>query len=263
LAEPATTERTRELRLRFVEACGFWNESFAELLRTDEEFFCAYLALVETTASRGALSPRLRELVHVAVDAAATHMYAPGVREHIAGALREGASASEVMEVLELTATLGIHACTLGVPILLDELEAAGLSVDATSAARAAALRDEFVAARGYWNEFWDGLVALDPEFFSAYTTFSGVPWTHGPLGAKEKELIYTAFDVAATHLFAPGLRQHIRNALSYGASAAEVLEVFEIATTLGIHACNLGVPILVEELATAEGRGGVAEEVP
>ena len=30
------------------------------------------------------------------------------------------------MEVLELTATLGIHACNIGVPILVDELEAIG-----------------------------------------------------------------------------------------------------------------------------------------
>ncbi len=30
------------------------------------------------------------------------------------------------MEVLELTATLGIHACNIGVPILVEELAPAG-----------------------------------------------------------------------------------------------------------------------------------------
>jgi hypothetical protein len=30
------------------------------------------------------------------------------------------------MEVYELTSVLGIHTCTLGVPVLLEELEAAG-----------------------------------------------------------------------------------------------------------------------------------------
>jgi hypothetical protein len=29
------------------------------------------------------------------------------------------------MEVLELVSVLGIHACTLGVPVLMEELEAA------------------------------------------------------------------------------------------------------------------------------------------
>ena len=37
------------------------------------------------------------------------------------------------MEVLELTATLGIHACNIGVPILLEELEAAGSRSRASS----------------------------------------------------------------------------------------------------------------------------------
>ena len=30
----------------------------------------------------------------------------------------------EIMEVLELVSVLGIHSCTLGVPVLLEELEA-------------------------------------------------------------------------------------------------------------------------------------------
>jgi alkylhydroperoxidase/carboxymuconolactone decarboxylase family protein YurZ len=58
---------------------------------------------------------------------------------------------------------------------------------------------------------------------------------------------------VAATHLYVLGLRQHIRNALGYGASRAELMEVIEIASTLGIHAANVGVPILAEELAAAQ----------
>ena len=50
------------------------------------------------------------------------------------------------------------------------------------------------------------------------------------------KELIYTAFDASATHMYVPGLRQHIENALGYGATPAEVMEVFELASTIGIH---------------------------
>ena len=74
----------------------------------------------------------------------------------------------------------------------------------------------------------------------------------HGTLEPKVKELIYTAFDVAATHLYVAGLRQHIRNALDYGATREEVMEVIEIASVIGIHSCNVGVPILIEELAAA-----------
>ena len=43
-------------------------------------------------------------------------------------------------------------------------------------------LRDDFIDARGYWNEVWASLLELDPDFFQAYTEFSSVPWRSGPL---------------------------------------------------------------------------------
>ena len=113
-------------------------------------------------------------------------------------------------------------------------------------------LRDDFIEARGYWNDFWDGLLRLDPDFFQAYIAFSSVPWKKGPLEPKMKELIYIAIDAATTHLYEPGLRQHMRNALNYGATKEEIMEVLELVSVLGIHACTLGVPVLIEELAAA-----------
>lgn len=117
-------------------------------------------------------------------------------------------------------------------------------------------LRDEFIEARGYWNSFWDGLLELDPNFFSAYLHFSGVPWRTGPLEPKIKELIYIAVDAATTHLYEPGLRQHIKNALKYGATREEIMEVLELVSVLGIHACTMGVPVLMEELQALEAEG-------
>lgn len=118
-------------------------------------------------------------------------------------------------------------------------------------------LREEFLNARGYWNEFWDGLLKLDPEFFKAYLDFSSVPWKTGTLEPKFKELIYIAIDASTTHLYEPGLRQHIRNALKHGATKEEIMEVLELTSVLGIHTCTLGVPVLLEELEAA----GIAVE--
>ena len=117
-------------------------------------------------------------------------------------------------------------------------------------------LRDEFIESRGYWNAIWDGVLELDEDFFEAYVNFSSVPWLSGTLEPKVKELIYTAFDVSATHLYVSGLRQHIRNALDYGATREEVLEVIELASVIGIHSCTVGVPILIEELAAGADGG-------
>jgi alkylhydroperoxidase/carboxymuconolactone decarboxylase family protein YurZ len=122
-------------------------------------------------------------------------------------------------------------------------------------------LREVFVNERGYWNQFWAGLLQTDEDFFEAYLNFSAVPWRKGVLEPKVKELIYTAIDASTTHLYEPGLRQHIRNALSYGATKQEIMEVLELTSVLGIHSCTLGVPVLLEEFeayqtSTANGDG-------
>ncbi|MQA04100.1 MAG: carboxymuconolactone decarboxylase family protein [Streptosporangiales bacterium] len=114
-------------------------------------------------------------------------------------------------------------------------------------------LRDQFIEERGYWSPIWDGLLQLDPDFFEAYVEFSSVPWRKGVLEPKVRELIYTAIDASTTHLYEPGLRVHIRNALKYGATKEEIMEVFELTSVLGIHTCTLGVPVLMEELEAAE----------
>lgn len=250
------TQRQQQIKDEFIAVRGTWSSAWDAILELDAEFLRAYLEWSAVPLRKHHLDEKVREFIFIAADAAATHLYEPGIRQHVRAALDLGASAAEVMEVLELTSTLGIHACNIGVPILVEELEAAGVPpVRAPGEpldAHRAALKREFEEKRGYWHAFWDAMLDLDPAFFSAYTTYSSVPWVSGTLSPKEKEFIYTAFDVAATHLYAPGLRQHIANAIGYGATAEELLEVFEVATTLGIHAVNLGVPILVEELRSA-----------
>jgi alkylhydroperoxidase/carboxymuconolactone decarboxylase family protein YurZ len=152
------------------------------------------------------------------------------------------------MEVLELTATLGIHAMNIGVPSLVEVLEEKGLRTGpAPLTAYQEEVKAEFTATRGYWHSFWDEMLELDPELFAAYTEFSSHPWHHGTLEPKIKEFIYIAFDTAATHLYVKGLRLHIENAVGYGATAQEILEVMEIASVLGIHAVTSAAPILAE----------------
>jgi alkylhydroperoxidase/carboxymuconolactone decarboxylase family protein YurZ len=180
-------------------------------------------------------------------------MYLPGVRQHVQAALRLGVTPQEIMEVLELSATLGIHAMNIGVPILVDVMREKGLRTEpAPLTARQEEIKDEFVRNRGYWNPFWDDILELDPELMSTYTEFSSIPWRSGTLEPKVKEFVYIAFDTAATHLYTSGLRAHIENALGYGATPQEILEVMEIASVLGIHAVTAAAPILEEEMAAA-----------
>ena len=50
-------------------------------------------------------TPKEIELLSVAFDASYTHMYAPGTRRHIKGALKAGATMEEITEVLKLCCT--------------------------------------------------------------------------------------------------------------------------------------------------------------
>jgi alkylhydroperoxidase/carboxymuconolactone decarboxylase family protein YurZ len=116
-------------------------------------------------------------------------------------------------------------------------------------------LTEQYIA-QGEWNPLWDQVRALDPEFIEAYLAFRSVPHRNGPLPPHVKELILIAVNVATTHLYAPGARRHMRNALALGATAEEILEVIQLTTVLGIHAVNLAVPILCEELEKFEASG-------
>jgi alkylhydroperoxidase/carboxymuconolactone decarboxylase family protein YurZ len=227
------------LRDAFVEDRGYWSPALDDVLAHDPEFFEQVVRFTGHPWRHGVLEPKVKELVLLAVDAAATHRNAAGAAEHAERARAHGATAEEVMEVLELTSTLGIHACNCGVPILLEELAEAGQPVDFDEplSARQEQIKAEFTDKRGYWNPFWDGLLRLDAEFFAAYTSLSSHPWERGTLEPKVRELIYTAFDASATHMFEPGLRQHIRNALAHGATREELMEVLELASGIGVEA--------------------------
>ncbi len=118
---------------------------------------------------------------------------------------------------------------------------------------RQEALKAQFIEERGYWrDELWDPILRIDPDFFEAYLNFSAAPWRNGVLPPKMKELIYIAIDASTTHLYEPGIAAHIRNALKYGATREEIMEVFELTSVLGIHTITTGVPILMKELALA-----------
>lgn len=248
--------RQEEIKDEFIRVRGTWGESWQAILELDPEFLRAYTGFSAVPWRKNHLDDKVKEFIYIAVDAAATHMYLPGVRQHIKAALKLGATPQEIMEVIELTSTLGIHAMNIGVPLLVKVLEEKGLrSGPAPLDEDQERLKAEFTKTRGYWHSFWDEMLELDPEIFETYTELSSVPWRTGTLEPKIKELVYIAFDTAATHLYVPGLKLHIENAVGYGATPQEILEVMEIASVLGVHAATSAAPILLEEMNDPDNR--------
>ena len=244
------TSEQQQLKDRYLSIFGTWGEPWETVLRVDPDFVAAYLGMQQVPFQKNHLSDRFKALCQVAVVSAATHLYVPGIRPAIRRALDLGATAHEVVEVFELISTVGIHTMNIGVPLLVEVLVERGRTGPAPLTDFQLQQKAEFTKTRGYWHGFFDELLELDPELFAAYTEFSSMPWRNGPLTPAEKELIYIAYDIAATHLYVPGTKLHMRNALNHGATAEQILEVMEISTMLGIHTFETAGPILAEELA-------------
>jgi alkylhydroperoxidase/carboxymuconolactone decarboxylase family protein YurZ len=108
----------------------------------------------------------------------------------------------------------------------------------------------DHLRATGGWNPAWDSFIELDPDWTEKFMAMGVAPLARGVLDPKTWELIAIAVDASCTHMYAPGVRRHIRAALELGVSKEEILAVLQAVSVLGIHSMSLGAPILVEELA-------------
>jgi alkylhydroperoxidase/carboxymuconolactone decarboxylase family protein YurZ len=185
----ASDQHREQLKERFIARLGprAFHQGWESLLSLDPAFFSAGLSLASVPRQKSHLSRKNQSLISLAVDSAATHLYAPGIRAHVAEAMQQGASVDEILEVIELSSTLGIHACNIGVPLLVEVLKEEGLHLDEITKPfdeRQEKLQASFTKKRGYWHTFWEDFLRLDPEFFEAYLEFSGVPWVKDVSGS-------------------------------------------------------------------------------
>ena len=106
-----------------MKAAGQWNPAWDAFFEIAPAWTEAIIAVSLPIYASGVLSPKLAELLSIAVDASITHMYSPGTRRHIQTALKLGATVEEIMEVLKICVASGMQASNLGIPILAEELE--------------------------------------------------------------------------------------------------------------------------------------------
>jgi alkylhydroperoxidase/carboxymuconolactone decarboxylase family protein YurZ len=216
----------------------------------DPAFLEAYVRMAEVPERIAAIDPKTRALIALAVDANVTHLDRDGVQLRVLEARAAGASDEEILEVLECVATVSVHAMNVGFGVLLSVLCERGERVDtAPLTPFQQVLKDDFTERRGYWNPTWDEILEVAPEMFEAYTEFSSHPWRTGHLSPLTKELVYIAFDTSVTHLYTVGLRLHIENALGYGATPEQIVDVMETASLVGVKSVLVGAPLLREDV--------------
>lgn len=133
IAARELTDEQKELKKAYMEKHnGYWSDEKENILKLDPEYFETFTEFEEGPWNNGPLSPKEKELIYIAVHAAPVTLHPEQVRYHIAKALDYGASINEIMDVLHIVSTLGIHAVTMGVPILKEAIREVEAEKDET-----------------------------------------------------------------------------------------------------------------------------------
>ena len=228
-------------------AAGPWDSAVDQLREWDPGWADACVKMSNNPWSNGVLPRKFVELVSIALNVACTNLNADGTRRHIRAALGAGATRDEILTILKMASVMSIHSCSLGAPILLEEAKAAGVTPTKKNPVSTPAC--DTMRAVGQWNTAWDPFFELDPEWTDEFMATGASIYRGRLFSAKEIELLSIAFDASYTHMYAPGTRRHIKAALKAGATMEEIMEVLKLCVVQGVQACNLGVPILAEEL--------------
>jgi alkylhydroperoxidase/carboxymuconolactone decarboxylase family protein YurZ len=115
---PCTDERFAELRDRFEQVFGVWEEEAESAIRADPDFFAVFLQWAGAARLSGVLSPRVVALVSIVVNAEITHLDRRTLRREIRAARALGVTPAEILEVCSMTSGVSVHSLTVGVPII-------------------------------------------------------------------------------------------------------------------------------------------------
>jgi alkylhydroperoxidase/carboxymuconolactone decarboxylase family protein YurZ len=224
-----------------------WGSTLDKLKEWDPKGAELLLRVGTNPWTSGVLSRKEVELIYLALNCACTNLDEAGTRRQIRAALDAGATRDEILLVLKCGAALAVHSCSLGAPILLEEMKAA--NVTAAGGPKPETPACDAMRAIGQWNTAWDPFYELSPLWTDEFFALGASVYKSGLFTPRFMELISIAFDASITHMYAPGTRRHIKGALKAGATPEEIMTVLQICVSMGVQACSKGIPILAEEL--------------
>jgi alkylhydroperoxidase/carboxymuconolactone decarboxylase family protein YurZ len=110
------TDEQRRLWQAHVGDSPYWQGMEAQvpgfldgLLRMSPAAFEAFFVYCAVPWRSKKLTPLVKELISIAVDASATHRYLPGLRLHLANALKLGAGRRAILQALDIAAQAPEH----------------------------------------------------------------------------------------------------------------------------------------------------------
>ena len=190
------------------------------------------------------LLPLDKALIALAVASSVTCLDEAGLEKAISNAFAADATSDQVQEIVTLASGLGVHSLMAAENAILRSAKARGLIDDKRPYDEAQqALWDRHVAGDPYWTGFseefpgfLDAMLRLSPDTFVAFFAYCAIPWKHGHVRARVKELAALACDVSPSHCFGPGFRLHLANAIGLGIGRTAIIEAMDIAAASPPH---------------------------
>lgn len=191
------------------------------------------------------LDPLTRALIRLGLAASVTALDRQAMAHAIEAAFDVGANVDQVEEIIALVSGLGVHTLMLSQTLVLEAASARGL-IDRSAPLdeMRQKLWDDKVGDDPFWTGFerenpgfLDAMLRLNPTLFHAFFDYCAVPWQIGSVRALTKELTAVACDLCPTHIFGPGFRVHLANAISLGAGRRQIIETLELASHAPGHA--------------------------
>lgn len=186
------------------------------------------------------LDLRARRSIRLAVCLSVTSLRRDKINRSLREALDAGVSIAQVEEIMALVSGLGVHSIMATADALLDAAEASG-QIDRAKPLDDARrqLWNQHVGKNAYWEGFsvyfpgfLDALLRLSPDLFVGVIEYCALPWKSRSVPAVVKELAAVACDATPSHIFLPGLRLHIDNAVKLGAGKLAIMEAIDVAAS-------------------------------
>ena len=245
------------IKARFIAERGYWRPWTEAMLRDNPRFLDRYAAYAGHPAKTGPLSPKQVELIYVALDASATHLFAAGLRTHMEKALQAGARAAEILDVLHRVATQGLDSVYQAVEVLAEEIggpgplggrrEDSNMVVPAFLGVPADLLERIQRMTLPASPEAVSLLARTDPGFLPVLLDFLELGRPDDGLSPADACLIDVALFACFTGFDRPAVRRRIRAALDAGCPAAAVLQAIQLGAHLSVHGTALGAGVLDE----------------
>ncbi|TRM51154.1 carboxymuconolactone decarboxylase family protein [Achromobacter sp. LC458] len=241
------------IKARFIAARGYWRPWTEALLHANPAFLSTYAEYAGYPARTGPLTPRMVELIYVALDTSPTHLYEAGLTTHLKLALAAGASEADVFDVLHLVTLQGLVAVLQAADVLDEAAPSAALPPDDQLAARIQALWPDQAASLLR-------LAAQDPGYVAVLLDFveGGAP--AGGLSHAERLLVRIALHAAFTEGNRSALQALIPHALTQGVTRAEILQVIQLGAHLAVHGASLGATVYTKVVADNRNGPGKAD---